>query len=232
MCSLIIVALTALQIAPTPKPTTPPATLVSMAQRRLAPEAVEPARAQFITGPTGGTGCSARVVDELGDFDVPRVPPAFYTDPAPLTTIRADFCVVVDRTFQAENWAFASVATFLVTPRLIHFDASFSPTHAPGFEIASADILLPPLAFSLLPFDGATDFGGLSGVTNVEHQAVLGVGHLAVNPGGDAFFRQPFTVYVSATSSAWTISENGTGAWSEAETTFEACGLNLQWNQP
>lgn len=228
--SLILVALSALQTTTTLKPT-PPATLVSMGQRRLAQSEIEPARAQYITGPSGGTGCSARVVDELGDYDVARVPPAVYTDPAPLTTIRADLCCVLDRTFQAENWAFASIATFLVTPRLVHFDASFSPTHAPGFEIASADVLLPPLAISLLPFDGLTDFAGLSGATNVEHQAVLGVGHLTVNPGGDAFFRQPFAVYLSSTSSAWTVTENGTGAWVEYERTFQAQGLNLVWNQ-
>lgn len=232
MLSLILVALSALQATPVQKPRSP-FTVSSMQQRVLTPSSIEPARQQYILGPPPPAGCAVRIVDGDLPFDLPRIPPQTYQDVAPLSSIRVDFCVVLDRTIGFENFSTLGAGNFTVTPRFIQFDASISSTHAPGFSLGTVDIVLPPLAFMLSVFDGVFDLGGISGVLNTDHQAVLGVAHLTVDPNdpvAQAFFRSPFTVYLSAADmQPWTI--HGNGNFYEQETTNGSCGLFMAWNQ-
>lgn len=224
---LIVAALLA-QRAPAPRVQTAPTTLVSAVQVPLT-------RAQagaFINGPASGTApnsCSARVDMRDLDFDVVRVVNP-YTDPAPLTSIRAELCGVLRSTYTIENWGVFTPLVVALSARAVRFEASFSPTFAPGFEIVAADFLIVADTFVVPTFDGVADLAGPSTHSTTFDEQRLGVALRSVNPGAEAFFRSPFAVYLRSTSTPWYVTTTGGASFYELTTTVGGDGLVLYWN--
>lgn len=232
MRSLILATIAALTTLGTQTPeirSTPPAVRASQYSGPTTPRAAR----EFIRAAGAGpapTSCSARVDMRTTDLDEVRtVNP--YTDPAPLQTIAVDFCVALDEMYRFENWGTFQPASVEVEERRVHFDVSFSPTFAPGFEIVTVDCVLTPEGFVLAPFDGAVDFAGSSGTSIHALDQQLGVAHLAVAPGGDAFFRSTFAVYFRTRSEGGDVHVAGTGAYLDQTETNAGGGIVFRWNQ-
>ena len=135
------------------------------------------------------------------------------TDPAPITTLDVEVCIYFEQRvgFEQVNEQNPFGAQWYVLDMGIVVDVSFDPNFTPGFEVApSTTITLPDAFGSVGAYDGMLDFAGTGGQTIFQSNALLVNASLKVSD--DAFFRQPWPMYVRTRTVAFEQGSNAGAA--------------------
>lgn len=173
------------------------------------------------TPPQPPVGC--RVLPQYAPFVVSRsMAPA--VDPP--SVVHIDVCVCVNEILGYEN-------RIPYQPGIGFFD-NISTTVEVAFDPAFTQLIVLPVTLvtpdQVLtggPWDGATDFGGTSGVTQPNVQRTNVTVDLQVSD--PSFFQKPWTVWVRATPDTASFHAHGTGPLSAQRDTMVALGVGATY---
>jgi len=120
----------------------------------------------------------------------------------PPTSMHVEMCVALDWSFLYENTSNLSGSICTVSPRTVMVQASFDPSFARRFVIATAVFSIPQIGVGVGVFDGTLDFTGSSGTSVHATDQLLVTTDLAVSD--PSYFLSPWPIYLRCVGSDWT----------------------------
>ncbi len=147
-----------------------------------------------------------------------------YTGEAPLTEVKIDVCAATHWLLRYENRTWFADGTATFSSMFTRIEVAFDP----GFVTTFADFSIPSSDTQLTngPYDGVTDFAGISGYsfTTPDTQQLFVLTAPVVDP---AFFAKPFQVWIRASG---TGAISATGAFTTLTDPSASAGVAFTFN--